>query len=129
MTMKASEGRMFGARRLIISARSWHRVWSILLRSVIIFIFRLSRCELGSRQQNRRNRIRHSKNNMTIWHCLWGVSISAECTETVSWLDKISEYCSFWIKELSSSSNSSNSSYLNSWRKRARTARFLATFL
>ena len=34
MTVEASEGRMLGTRRLIISERNWYRVWSILIKSI-----------------------------------------------------------------------------------------------
>ena len=39
-----SEGRMLGESGLIISTRNKNRVWLILLRWVIVLIYRLSKC-------------------------------------------------------------------------------------
>ena len=59
MTQTALEVRMFGDSGIDQYQQEVNtRVWLILLRSVIIFIYKNQSYRLGGRQPNRRNQIR-----------------------------------------------------------------------
>ena len=65
---------MQGVRRLIRIKRSWHSVWMVLLGSVLILSYILSKVvRIRSRELNRRSS--DQIKNIRLWYCFWEVSI------------------------------------------------------